>query len=51
MGNVIEFEMIAAERSSDVRRAVALRQLADEADRGSGRRGIVAMLFGWRRAA
>lgn len=51
MGNVIEFEMIAAERSSDFRREAARRRRVEEAERGTERRGIAAFIFGRRRAA
>ncbi len=51
MGSAIEFEMIAFERSSSMLREAARRHRAEEAERTSGRRGIVAAFFGLRRAA
>ena len=51
MGNVIEFELIAAERSSDFLREASRRQRAEEAVRTTERTGIVAFLFGRKRAA
>jgi hypothetical protein len=51
MGSAIEFEMMAFERSSSMIREAARRHRAEEADRTSARRGIVAAIFGRRRAA
>jgi hypothetical protein len=51
MGSVIEFEMIAFERSSTMIREAASRHRAEEAERTGIRRGIVAAIFGRRRAA
>lgn len=51
MGSAIEFEMMAFERSSSMIREAASRHRAEEADRTSTKRGIVAAIFGRRRAA
>lgn len=51
MGSAIEFELIAFERSSNMIREAARRHRAEEAEKESGRRGIVAAIFGFRRAA
>ena len=51
MGSAIEYELIAFERSSNLIREAARRHRAEEAERTSGRRGIVAAFFGRNRAA
>jgi hypothetical protein len=51
MGNVIEFELIAAERSSEFIREAARRHRAEEAAKAVGLGGVVAFIFGRKRAA
>jgi hypothetical protein len=51
MGSAIELELMADERSKSMIREAARRHRAEQADRTSIRRGIVAALFGLRRAA
>lgn len=51
MGNVIEFELIAAERSNDFRREASLRQRAAQAERTVGRFDLLTLIFGRKRAA
>ncbi|MFN8539156.1 MAG: hypothetical protein U0232_16980 [Thermomicrobiales bacterium] len=50
MGSAIEFEMMAFEQSNSMIRGTS-RLRAEEADRTSTKRGIVAVIFGRRRAA
>ena len=51
MGNVIEYELIAAERSSEFIREASRRHRAEEAAKAAGRGGLMAFIFNRRRAA
>ncbi len=51
MGNVIEYELIAKERSSDLIREASRRHRAEEAARATGLGGLVSFIFNRRRAA